>query len=149
MTDDTTPTSPDRRAGRGDPPAQTAKVISAGISASAVFGLVAILGWTDRPAPLPAPTAPTAPGVTPAVTSPAAPTSGLVPLATTLPPSAVAPTSLAPATEPPATIAPVLPAPAPSQAVSEQRDDRRSRTSAGRAHPVPSDGVRGGGHRRH
>lgn len=122
MTDIPESTVPVRSGARRDPPAQAAKVISAGASASALLGLVALLGWSAEPTPTPAPTStsvqPVGSPTSPTVALPTTPTT-LVPLLTTLVPATLAPATLAPATGAPATLAPV-PEPAPSQAVSEQ-----------------------------
>jgi hypothetical protein len=119
--DETPPVTAQRRARRGDPPAHVAKVATAGMSGVFVFGLVAVMGWSQRPADVPVlvpPTQSTAVPTTGVAAPPtAAPTtSTLVPLATTVPP---APTTAA--SPPPAPAVVVTPAPPPPVVVvSEQ-----------------------------
>ena len=80
---------------RRDPPAQLAKIATAGATGMFVFGLTAVMGWADRPTEepggLPAVPVSTAPPTTIAFTAPAtvAPTTTLVPLATTIAPAPV------------------------------------------------------------
>jgi hypothetical protein len=111
-----TPDVPDRRGRRGDPPARVAKISTAGMSGAFVLGLVAVMGWSQRPIEAPAPTIPpagpsTAVAATPtttlaaSATTVAAPPTTLAPLATTLPPAP--PTTMAPA--PPAAPPPTQP----------------------------------------
>jgi pyruvate dehydrogenase E2 component (dihydrolipoamide acetyltransferase) len=100
-------------AGRKSPPAQIAKIATAGATGMFVFGLAGAMGWADRPSSEPGPptTAPVAPAPT---------TTALVPLATTIP-TVPAPAPI-PA-PPPVEAAPPTPAPPPTApviVVSEQ-----------------------------
>ena len=99
-------------AGRKSPPAQIAKIATAGATGMFVFGLAAVMGWAERPAsepavvPAPAPTTSPAPATT-GLVAPAPTTTVLVPLATTIP---AAPTPApAPVPPPPVEVAPAGP----------------------------------------
>ena len=78
---------------RRDPPAQLAKIATAGATGMFVFGLTAVMGWADRPTGepggLPAVPVSTVSPTTIPSTAPAtvAPTTTLVPLATTIAPA--------------------------------------------------------------
>jgi hypothetical protein len=104
---------------RPGPPAQLAKIATAGATGVFVLGLTAVMGWADRPSGEPAVVPVTLPPSTAVVQ-----TTTLLPLATTVPtapvpaPVPVAPAPAAPAPPPVAVTAPP-PAP-PVIVVSEQ-----------------------------
>ena len=115
-------------AGRKSPPAQLAKIATAGASGVFVFGVAAVMGWSQRsvgepdlvPGQSPATTTPSTPttAAAPQATTQVSTTTSLVPLATTIP-AAPAPAAV----PPPQPV--VAPAPAPPQApviVSEQSE---------------------------
>jgi hypothetical protein len=106
--DETPPAAAQRRARRGDPPAHLAKVATAGMSGVFVFGLVAVMGCSQRPADEPV--------VLPPTTT--ATTSTLVPLASTVPPSSAVPAPPPPPA--PVVVATTAAPPPPVVVVSEQ-----------------------------
>jgi hypothetical protein len=112
---------------RSDPPAQLAKIATAGATGMFVFGLAAVMGWADRTADEPA-IVPAAPPATTATAQPTTvvPSTTLLPLATTIPvaPAPVPVPAPAPVPAPPpvavAAPPPASAPPAPVIVVSEQ-----------------------------
>jgi hypothetical protein len=107
---------------RSDPPAQRAKIATAGATGMFVLGLTAVMGWADRPSGEPA-VGPAAPPATTATAQPTTlvPSTTLAPLATTIEGAPVPAPVPAPAPSPVAVTAPPpAPPPAPVIVVSEQ-----------------------------
>ncbi len=109
---------------RKDPPAQVAKFATAGVSGVFVFGLTAVMGWSERSidepdvVPEQPPSTSAAPATAPQIIPPPPPTTSLVPLATTIP---AAPAPVAVPAPPPVAVAPAPAPPPPAPVVvSEQ-----------------------------